>query len=797
VNRLCRFVLILGLCFATSAFAQDLSISGTVQDSGGVIADAEVTLRSPAGSMTKTTSDSIGKYTFSGLRPGSYEIGVTRKGFSPQTRTLNLSSGATTIDVTLEVSGGASTVDVTDVVGRATASGTDIPNREIPNYVVGVPEQVLRLQGINDLAHALENVSGVMTQVQYGVYEWYTIGGVTQQSGNDFLYVDGLRLTGNRMATQLNNVQEVQVLKGPNSILFGGAGAGQGGVINIIRKKPSAIRSQEIQYSAGRYGLQQVGGASTGRVFGLDRLLYRADVSYSHVDGWRQTGSNRFTGAPELTWLFGPNMSLTAIQTFTRDRFTLDAGIPAALLAIPNFPFDRKLNPKGDFDLSRDWQNEIDYRWTINGRLNFGATFFKRRNRDQYNDAETETYVAASNQVNRSILYFQHNRRPIQAITDLAGDYNFLRMRHRFLVRYEYSDQYNFSNRTGDAPNTSNSNALPLPPVPVAAFMAGTWIDSAPEYTNFPITRVDYSVNRFHTITLQDQVTPAQWLGLNFAINYPNFDRKAHNDSYNNGVFVSRGPETHLSNSDKVNYRIGAVFMPLHTWAPWIRNGQFYFSTNTSFNPVTQIPANGSQLEPVINKSWEVGTRWRAFGNRFQTSFAARRIQDQNRVITISTGVFEQVGKASTYNFDYDAQGDLSHGFKMIANYSYADSLIERFRTDGLPQTNGGKRFPHAPKHMGRVYLTREFKLGETTRLSVSLGGHYQRHYFTNATNTTIVPSETTMDGGISLHRDRYDIQANFSNLLNAERYFTSVINGSQLYPGQPISATLTLRYRF
>jgi catecholate siderophore receptor len=79
----------------------------------------------------------------------------------------------------------------------------------------------------------------------------------------------------------------------------------------------------------------------------------------------------------------------------------------------------------------------------------------------------------------------------------------------------------------------------------------------------------------------------------------------------------------------------------------------------------------------------------------------------------------------------------------------------------------------------------------------VGVGGSYVRHYFTNTANTLIVPSTTTFDGMISLQRSKYDLQANFSNLLNAQRYFTSVINSSQLYPGQPISATLTLRYRF
>jgi iron complex outermembrane receptor protein len=786
------------LCFiGFSAFAQQLSISGTVQDSGGVVPDAEVTLRDSVGATQTMTTDGTGKYHFDGLRPGTYEVSVQRKGFAAQSHQVVLTSETQVMDVELHVAAATSSVDVSDVIGRAMASGMSVPNNEIPNYTVSVSENTLREQGINDLPHALENVSGVMTQVQYGVYEYYTISGIAQQSGDNFLYVDGMKLTGNRTYTQLNNVEEVQVLKGPNSILYGGAGAGQGGVINVIRRKPSGITSNEVRYRAGRFGLQEVGFGTTGKVFTLQRLLYRTDVAYSHSDGWRQTGYNRFSAQPALTWLIAPNMSLTTMQTFTRDRFTLDGGVPLAALAIPNFPLDRKLNPSQDFELSRDWQNEIDFRWNVTGRLTIGSTFFKRRNRDQYNDAETLTYLPATNEITRGILYFQHNRRPIQEITDAAGDYRFWGMRHRMFARYEYSDQYNYTNRTGNAPGTSNNALMPLPSVPVAPFIAGTFVDTAATYTNFPITRVDYSDNRYHTITLQDQVTPVRWLALNFAVSHPYFDRRAHNDNYNNGVFVSRGTETHVSNNDRNNNRIGAVLIPLDSWPVFLRNAQFYFSHNTSFNPVTSIPADGSQLDPVINKSYEAGMRWRSLNRRLTISSAFRRIQDQNRVVTISAGVFQQVGKATTYSMDFDAQGDLSHGFMLIANYAYADSLIDRFREDGVPQANGGNRFPNAPKHISRIWLTKSVKLGETTRLSFSAGGRYQAHYYTNTANTFILPSQTTFDGAITMSRMKYDVGVNFSNLLNAERYFVSQINSSQFYPGSAFMAALTMRYRF
>jgi len=168
-------------------------------------------------------------------------------------------------------------------------------------------------------------------------------------------------------------------------------------------------------------------------------------------------------------------------------------------------------------------------------------------------------------------------------------------------------------------------------------------------------------------------------------------------------------------------------------------------------------------------------------------------------VVTISAGVFEQVGKSSTYNTDLDINGNVGRGFNVIANYSYADSFIDPLRADGLPQVNGGKRFANAPKHISRIWITKSLDVGEETKLNFSLGGRYQRHYFTSSTNTTnqMVPSLTTFDGAVSMTRKKYDLQVNFGNLLNRGRYFTSVINSSQLYPGPPFNATMTLRYRF
>jgi hypothetical protein len=205
------WIVVLALTLPDAAAQPTLSIMGTVRDSSGVLVGASVTLRDPTGATVKTVTDREGGYRFEGLRPGTYEIATSHEAFAVATRTLTLTNESRTADFELELAGFVSSVDVNDVAERSTAAALPVPNREVPSYVATVTARTLEEQAINDLPRALENVSGVMTQVQYGVYEWYTIGGITQQSGNDFLYVDGMKMTGNRMQTQLNNIEEVQV----------------------------------------------------------------------------------------------------------------------------------------------------------------------------------------------------------------------------------------------------------------------------------------------------------------------------------------------------------------------------------------------------------------------------------------------------------------------------------------------------------------------------------------------------------------------------------------------------------
>ena len=164
---------------------------------------------------------------------------VRAPGFADKTDQVSVGSGAATLTVTLEVAGIVADVTVQGALTGTAATGkTNLPLRDQPLTVQSVPSYVFTEQATNDVASALQNVPGVYSFTNYGVYEGYTFRGFVDlfpSQANQL--IDGVLQVGNRINPQTVNVDRIEVLKGPSSALYGGGAIGA--TVNIIRKKPS------------------------------------------------------------------------------------------------------------------------------------------------------------------------------------------------------------------------------------------------------------------------------------------------------------------------------------------------------------------------------------------------------------------------------------------------------------------------------------------------------------------------------------------------------------------------------
>jgi len=246
VRARCALMLAILLSGALDAAAQQLSLSGTVRDTTGVVPGATVTLVQSGSAERSTMTDQSGAYSFTGLTAGSVELTFALRGFETVVRNVSLGANTPPVDVVLAVGRVTTAVTVEATAGKATATRLPVPDADVPAQVSTIPAELMRQQGINSIGDALKNASGVQSIRWYGVYEQYTIRGFfdADRDGFNVVLLDGMRRGGNRYGTQSNNIDAVEVLKGPSSVLYGRGAVG--GTINIIRKKPQAVRSGEM-----------------------------------------------------------------------------------------------------------------------------------------------------------------------------------------------------------------------------------------------------------------------------------------------------------------------------------------------------------------------------------------------------------------------------------------------------------------------------------------------------------------------------------------------------------------------
>jgi iron complex outermembrane recepter protein len=747
---------------------QTMRVIGAVHDNQGLGVRATVQLIAPGNNLQTTATDDNGNFAFDNVTKGRCELLVEAGGFETVTRPIDLEKGSSQIDIRLAPKGVATEISVTATETKATASGMDVPNEEIPAQVSTIPSSLIRQQGVNDLVTALRNVSGVTAQKIYGVYEYYTVRGFNT-GGSDAVVVlsDGMRLEGNRLNSQLNSVQSVEVLKGPASILYGSGALA--GAINIIHKKPQATPTFDLVYRGGSYATNQIAGGAAGRFFGLDPLLYRVDASFENSGGWRNNGAKRINVSPTITWLIGNRAQFTVSEFLNRDRFKTDAGVPAEVLNIPGFKLSTSFDTPQDFELGTDALTQTRLNVNLSERWQLRDSFALRIFDDQYYTAESLSYDAAASEVDRQFLYFKHHRRPKQNMADVLGRFHFAGMDHIFVAGYEYEDYYNYT----DESDASDGFAPPM--------NVFTLKETYVPVSSFPISQINYFENLTNAFYWQDQIALAKRWNINVGGRESSFKRTTHSDTWDNGQVISRSPDVKV-NQTAYNYRAGIVFAPT-------TSQELYFSSGSSFSPVTVTPRNGKQLLPETGQSYEGGYRWRPLQGRLNFNAAIYRLVRQNVLIPLPGGNFNQAGQESSKGVDFDATGTLARGIRFNLNYGYTLPRFDNYN-DGVMDLSGNQP-DFTQKHAVNIWLTKLWK----ERFTSSIGMRYQSRTFIDDENAFLLGGFTVFQGAVSYRHKSYDVSVNAENLFNRHRYFPGGLYENQVYPGAPLSVYGSVRF--
>ena len=465
----------------------------------------------------------------------------------------------------------------------ATATRTDTPLRDTPQSVQVVPREVLVDQQDIRLSDALQNVSSVQPggTIQ-GRSDTFIIRGFRTQT----YAIDGVLLnqagTFATVTRDLADVERIEVLKGPASVLYGRGEPG--GLINIVTRQPTLVPSGDINLQAGSFGFRRVQGSVSSAIEGVDGLAARVSFAGQSDPTFRNFGgrdNSRTFVAPAFTWNPGPDTRVTFLGEFTRVDNQYDEGLVARNGGVPldniaryyGAPFSR-YNGEANFGLLKvehDLNENITLREVLNaqwGGFNFIAT--------------RATGLANPNtQVTRRETAGTSTYASVDSQTEVVAKFDLLGFRHTVLTGIEYSNgmRHSYTTQSTNYPSVSFLNPVPDSTIVGLQFQADL-----------------KQKNALTGLYVQDQIDLGLGLQLLVGVRYD-----TGTQYYFNRVPTSRTipPDQQLSGTSP---RVGLVYRPVEPLT-------LYASYATSFKPQTDNVLNAVNPPPETGELYEIGSR--------------------------------------------------------------------------------------------------------------------------------------------------------------------------------------------
>jgi iron complex outermembrane recepter protein len=750
------------------AMAQGGSVSGRVIDpQGAAVGGVDVVLASASGSSRSARSRADGSFTIDGVPAGTYTLHVEASGFAPFAESVTVGSGAATANVSLQVAGVVEGITVQGaLLGTANTGKTTVPVRDLPLTVNGVSSAVIAEQGVNDLVTALENVSGVYPFTTYGVYEYYSFRGFL----SSVQLVDGIRNEGNRVNTQLTNIERVEVLKGPSSALYGGSALGA--TVNLIRKKPSAAPSYDAMAAFGNWQTGRGAFGATGRIGGSESTLFRFDVGGEGREGYRHDEAKRVTITPSLAWRIGANNQVNVYYTMNRDQFGGDAGLPLVdtSLGVPtednvvDVPRDRNYRTPFDDATSFDQNIQVAYARQLTGSLGFRNTFSFRRFNDKYLLSEEVDFIAPRT-VDRYYLYFNHHRRPLMNVAELTA-HTRTGVEQDFVFGWESQRYHNYTT------------------LPDEDFFSAESIDAfAPVETqtepSIVITRQNVFTNTTNAFYAQDHLTLSPKVKLLVGGRADIYRRNSHSDGID-GDTVTEGTLVRRE-TEAFTGRAGVVVQP-------VPRVDLYGSYATSFTPLTQAQPDGRTLEPEKGEQWEFGQRFRMVKDRMQLNTSIYRLLRQNVAFRRPGNVFVQAGEVESKGFEADLETVPSANWRLNLGYAFTDAEFNDFEVSAGTNLRGNTP-AYAPRHTFNLWAGYEWPSG----FGVSGGARYFGSVFVDQENSFSVDSYGLLNLAARYRKGPLEYAVNVNNVTGT-KYLVPHQDYLQVYPGEPVNVLATVR---
>ncbi len=165
------------------------------------------------------------------------------------------------------------TITVMGKAYRNTATKTALEPEETPQGITVIEGELLEQRGVKSVSQALRYAPGVVTEQKGAAVTMYDNFSIRGFNTNNLSYYDGLvlpYLPGWNLQPQIDPIaiQQIEVFKGPTSVLYGSMPPG--GMVHIIAKNPQVEDRTSVGISTGSRTLVDASIDSAGQIADSD-----------------------------------------------------------------------------------------------------------------------------------------------------------------------------------------------------------------------------------------------------------------------------------------------------------------------------------------------------------------------------------------------------------------------------------------------------------------------------------------------------------------------------------------------
>jgi iron complex outermembrane recepter protein len=652
------------------------------------------------------------------------------------------------------------------VPSASTATRTDTPILDTPQSIQVIPQQVLRDQQIIRVDDALRNISGVIGNLNpQGVGGRLTIRGFTMDNfTGGAIFRDGFRVNNNLGSQETANLERIEVLKGPASVLYGQNDPG--GIINLVTKRPLTEAFLETQFQLGSYGLVRPQFDLNVPLTEDNALLSRFNFAYQNEGGFRDfdTNTKKIFLAPVVTANIGEKTKLSVLLEYLDEETPFDLGIVAQGRKIASIPRERIINEPDDVTSNESITVGYDFAHQFNDDWSLNHGF--RYKRQDYN---VNTVLPFNlDEITGNLLRFFASRAfrsdDYSINTSVAGNFKTGSVKHQLVTGVDL----NF-NRFDDQFTKIDVST----PTAINIFDPIYGLVKRPSFSNvpaFPSISEEYDqVGVF----LQDQISFGEQFILLASLRYDNVQSRNINQS---------------QSDDSWSPRIGVVYKPIETVS-------IYGNYSQSFRPNLGQDVNSKALEPERAEGFEVGVKAEFLEGKLFATLAYFDITKRNVATSDPNNAFFQVttGEQRSNGIEFDLVGEILPGWNIIANYAYANARVTNDNT--IPV---GNRLFNAPYNSAGLWTTYQIQEGDLEGLGFGLGFNYVGDRAGDLENSFYIDSYFVTNMAIFYEKNDWRLGLNFNNLFDVN--YISSTNNARLFgnsPGQPFSVIGAFSVKF